>query len=286
MPTTADTGPRKRLGLIAGAGDLPARILASCREQGRDVFTIVLDGICSADDRAQMDLAPKDHSVAGIAQIGRIGRVLAAAKCAEVMLAGTVRKPDFATLAPDWEGIKLLPRVVAAATTGDDAILRVIISHLEGKGYSVVGIEDVAPGLLAPIGPLGDLDGAVHELDMRMAAEAAIALGERDAGQAAISRNGQVIALEDDAGTDAMLARVSATHPPSGVLAKMVKPMQDRRADLPTIGLATIANAARAGLAGIVVEAGGTLIIDREKVALAANAAGLFVVGLAPRSRP
>jgi DUF1009 family protein len=102
-------------------------------------------------------------------------------------------------------------------------------------------------------------------------------LGQADLGQAVVVRAGQVVGAEDASGTDALIARAGGA---GGVLIKAKKPQQERRADLPTIGPQTVANAAAAGLSGIAVEAGHSLIIERTQVIAAADATGLFVVGV------
>ena len=126
--------------------------------------------------------------------------------------------------------------------------------------------------------------------DIETAIAAARAIGALDIGQAAVACDGLVLAVEAQEGTDAMLRRVAglpsrlrgSADQPRGVLAKAPKPVQDRRVDLPAIGVQTVQSAAAAGLAGIAVEAGGALIINKAAVAAAADAAGIFVMGVAP----
>jgi hypothetical protein len=108
------------------------------------------------------------------------------------------------------------------------------------------------------------------------------ALGEADVGQAVIVQQGIVLGVEASEGTDALIARCAALkrEGPGGVLVKLAKPQQDDRFDLPTIGPETIAAAAKTGLSGIAIEAGRSLVIDRDKVRQLADEAGIFVVGL------
>ena len=140
------------------------------------------------------------------------------------------------------------------------------------------------PELLSPQGPVGALTpSADDQADIDAAVHAALDLGTQDKGQAAVARDAQVVALEEQDGTDAMLTRlIKSGQARGGVLAKMTKPGQERRADLPAIGRKTVENAHAAGLKGIVVEAGGSLIVGREAVVAAADALGLFVVGVKP----
>ena len=107
-------------------------------------------------------------------------------------------------------------------------------------------------------------------------------MGAADVGQATVIQDGLVLGVEALEGTDALLARCGPLRRqgPGGVLVKLRKPGQERRADLPTIGVATVEAAAQAGLRGIAVEAGGTLVVDAPAVTDAADRAGLFLIGM------
>jgi DUF1009 family protein len=189
----------------------------------------------------------------------------------------------------------MMPKVLAAARSGDDALMRVILQEFEREGFTVVGPEAAFAGLLAPAGVLGAHapDETMHA-DMVKAAAVAAALGKWDVGQGCVVCEGLVLALEAAEGTDAMLARVAALPAAvrgsgadrRGVLVKRTKPIQERRIDLPTIGVSTIEGAAAAGLAGVAVEAGGALIVDRDDVIARADALGLFVFGFDPAGLP
>lgn len=264
-----------RLGLIAGAGDLPKRLAGHAQASGRDVFVLGLRGFAEPDL-----LSGFPSGEAAMGEVGKAIRLLEQAEVSEIVFAGTVKKPDFSALKLDLQGAALLPQVLAAAGKGDDALLRVVLNAFEKAGFKVIGADDVLAALVAPAGPFGGFAPSLIDLaDIRVAAAAALDLGARDVGQGAVARGGEVIALEAQDGTDAMLSRLPRVIPARGVLVKRPKPQQERRIDLPTIGVATIDGAARAGLAGVAVEAGGALVVDREKVIAAANAAGLFVYG-------
>ncbi len=272
MPTPA------KLGIIAGAGELPDRIKNACRATGRDVFVAAINGACDASTVSDVE-----HAWFDWAAVGNLFKLLREAGCVELVLAGRVVKPDFSRLRLDWQGIKLLPRVLAAVARGDDALLKTLVQIFEEQGFRVVGTDALVKDLVAPPGQLGAVTPSdLDRTDIAQGAEAARALGRDDRGQAAIVRGGIVLGLESDDGTDALLARVARLEGRGGVLVKMAKPNQERRVDLPTIGLTTIRNAAAARLAGIAVEAGGALILDRPAVVAAADAAGLFLVGIDP----
>ncbi len=273
-----------KLAVIAGGGALPLRIADACREHRNGVFVIGLTGWAEPED-----LAPFDHDWASVGEIGKILKLCAGRGCDAVTFAGIVRRPDFSSLKVDWRGAKLLPKALAAARKGDDALLRIILSVFEDEGFSVIGAHEAAAVLAAPVGPIGALSpNDAHKADMAKAFAVARDLGAHDIGQGCIVCDGLVLAVEAQEGTDAMLARAASLpeeirgSPDAlrGVLAKLAKPIQERRMDLPTVGVSTVLGAKRAGLAGIAVEAGGALIIDRPAVIEAADKHGLFVVGV------
>lgn len=271
------TAHRARLGLIAGGGGLPLAVAETLRREGRGVYVIRLRGMADAA------LAAFPGEEAGLGELGACLRALRRAGCADVCLAGQVRRPDFGALKPDLAALKHLPQILAAAGRGDDALLRAVLGVFEAEGFHVEGPAQAAPALLLEEGPLGRLvpdEGA--RTDAAAALEGARQLGLTDVGQAAVARGGRIVASEDAEGTDAMLARCAAgaSGLPAGVLAKAAKPGQDRRVDLPTIGVATLERAAAAGLAGVAGEAGAVLVVDKPAVAAAADRLGLFVIGV------
>ncbi|QCO01212.1 LpxI family protein [Azospirillum argentinense] len=269
--------PLPKLGILAGGGTLPARIAAAVRGQGREVFVVAFDG---HTDPATVEGLPHLWSRFGAA--GSIIDWLKKEKVGELVFAGPVRRPSFTELLPDWYTTKFLAKVGTRAL-GDDGLLRSVARELEGEGFRVVGLHDLLGELLTPAGPVGRLrPDAEAERDIARAVEVARTLGALDVGQGAVVQQGIVIAVEAIEGTDAMLARCAglARPGPGGVLVKVKKPQQDRRLDLPTMGVTTVENAARAGLRGIAVEAGGSLLVDRAAVAEAADRLGLFVIGI------
>lgn len=265
-----------KLGLIAGGGAIPAIARDRCRAEGRPVYIAALNGFCEP-----ATVQGVEHEWFDLPQVGRLLKALKAANVADVCLCGHVKKPNFGTLKPDLKGALLLPRIIRAAATGDDAILRVVVEAFEQDGFHVVGIEQVVRDLLVSEKQYGSLaPNPAQQADICIGIAAARELGRADRGQAVIVAAGSVLDREDDAGTDALLARVRVrADARGGVLVKSAKPQQDRRIDLPTIGLTTIENAAAAGLAGIAVESGAALIVDAEAMAAAADRNAMFLVG-------
>jgi len=275
---TADVdGSRATLGILAGGSALPRKLVEACRAAGRPVYVLAFEG---AADAATVEGVP--HGWVRLGAAGEALRLLRENGVRDLVLAGAVERPSLAALRPDWHGAKLLARIGFKAL-GDDGLLRAVIAELEAEGFRVIGVDSILGDALAPAGPLGALrPDAEAEADIARGVEAAQALGALDIGQAAVVQQGIVLGLEAAEGTDALIARCAGLRRPGrgGVLVKLAKPGQERRADLPTIGPATIAAAAAAGLRGIAVSAGSTVLIDRAAIAEAADRAGLFVVGV------
>jgi DUF1009 family protein len=280
----APEAPRPKLAIFAGGGSLPLKVAEACAGANRPFAFFNVEG--SADPEIEARSAGRIT----YATFGHTLELLRREGCSEIIMVGRVKRPDFRTLIPDWRTVKILPRMIAAARGGDGALLKAVAAEFEAEGIHLVGVDDVASELIAPEGALG----RVHPTEAIMSDIArgralVTALGPFDVGQGAVVCEGLVLAVEAAEGTDAMLARC-ATLPEAlrgipgarrGVLVKLPKPGQERKIDLPTIGLPTIVGAAAAGLAGIAIEAGGALILDREALIERADAYGLFVYGFA-----
>ena len=273
-------GARPKLGILAGAGELPLRVIDACRAADRPFFVIAFEG---SADPATVAAAPHAWIRLGAAAEGL--RILRENGVEELVLAGGVRRPSMLQLRPDWRTAKFFARIGYRAL-GDDGLLRSIIRELEEvEGFRVVGLDVVLGSALAPLGPLGRQAPDEQALrDIEHGFKIVRALGALDIGQAVVVQQGLVLGVEAIEGTDALIERCTGLRRdgPGGVLVKGTKPGQERRADLPTIGPRTVTRAAAAGLRGIAVEAGATLLVDRAELVAAADRAGLFVVGSAP----
>lgn len=270
----------RKLGLIAGAGTLPQRIAEAAAGKGEGVFVLRLAGISDAA------IAAFPGADVGVAEAGKMLRLLRENACDAVVLAGRIRRPDFSKLKPDWRGAALLPKVIAAAAKGDGALLSVLVDALDAEGFRVIGAEAVLNELAAPAGVLTKKHPSADDMaDIRKAAAVVAALGPFDVGQGAVVVEGFVLAIEAAEGTDAMLERcvgLPRSVRPRGVLLKRPKPGQERRVDLPVIGVETMRGAAAAGLAGVAIEAGGALIIDMAEAVREADDNDLFIFGFLP----
>lgn len=273
------------LGIVAGGGELPRAIAESARKGGREVFVLALAGMTG--EWAQ----GFPNETVALGELGRAFRAFRAHDCCDITLAGKVQRPKFSEIKLDARAVLAAPRVIAAALRGDDALLRSVVDMFEREGLKVVGAAEAAPDLIAKAGVMGRVKPtSENESDVVLALRIARAMGEFDVGQAAIVCAGLPLAVEAAEGTDATIARVASLPEhfrgtrakPRGVLVKAPKPIQDRKTDLPVIGVETIRNAHAAALAGIAVESGGALIVDKDAVVAEADKLGLFLMGVAP----
>jgi hypothetical protein len=261
---------------------LPGRLIEACRAARREFFVIALEG--QANPETVQD-AP--HQWVRLGAAGTIIDLLKKEKVGEVVLAGQVRRPSLAELRPDLRASKLLLKFGAAAAIGDGSLLTAVAQELEKEEFQVVGAHQILDTLLAPEGVQGKLGpDQVALANIQRGMAVAHGLGALDVGQAVIVQEGIVLCVEAVEGTDALIERSRALRREGagGVLVKAKKPGQDDRLDLPAIGPRTVELAARAGLCGIAVEAGGTLLIDRDRLISDADAAGIFVIGIDPRA--
>ncbi len=274
------------LGLIAGGGELPRAVAEAARKAGRGVFVIPLVG--SVSEEWVKDFP---HEFLSPGEPGRIIKALKAAGAGDVLMAGRVDRPKFSELKLDAKGMMLLPKAVAAAKKGDDALLRFIVGICEDEGLRAVSVAQAAPSLVADEGVLGAISpSAEHMADIERAFRVVHALGTLDVGQAAVVCDGLALAVEAAEGTDAMLARVGTLRENlrgtagklRGVLVKALKPTQDAKTDMPVVGVETVKNAGASHLAGIALEAGAALILDKQAVGAEADRLGLFVIGIKP----
>ena len=279
------TGPVGTLGILAGGGALPIIIAREAASAGRPVHMLAIEG--SFGDLAR---SPCPTTPVGIGQVGGILDALKRNGCTELVIAGSVERPELRQLKLDLRALMILPTVAGMMLGGDNHLLTTVVRFFESRGFGVIGADDVAPSLLAGVGPLGRTRPSKEGTsDLARAFEIVKALGALDIGQAAVVSKGYTLAVEAAEGTDALLLRVAELRRgknrlggrPKGVLVKRAKPGQDRRVDLPTIGPRTIELAAAANLAGVGVQSRGVLLVEREELIELADRAGLFVTGVA-----
>jgi UDP-2,3-diacylglucosamine hydrolase len=270
------------IALICGAGQFPLVAARAATAGGRDVFLLGLKGI------ANEGVTDFPHVWLGLGQLGAALREIEARGIEEICFIGGLGRPEFADLRPDWGAVKRLPEIFRLLKGGDDHALKGVIRLFESEGLRVVGVETLAPELLAAPGAMNRLPFPKEmEEDLAFGHDCLAALSAFDCGQALVLSRRRIVALEAAEGTDAMLLRVAdlrekgrwRARGPAGMLIKAPKKGQDLRVDLPAMGPETVAAAAKAGLMGIAVEAGKVLILDRDAVAAQAEKAGLFLYG-------
>lgn len=284
MPLDRQPERSGRLGIIAGAGMLPHHVAEAARAHGENPYIIGLSR------ESMHDWTGFDHCLVGVGDFKAISGAFRTHGIDRVVMSGAVRRrPEWRDIKPTLRSLARIPKVLSTLMSGgDDAVLKMVIELIEANGARVIGVQDIVPELLAEAGPLGRHEPGDQDMkDIEVAAAAAIALGRLDVGQGAIAVGGRVVALEGAEGTDAMIARVAELRAHGriskrhrGVLVKLCKPQQDLRADLPSVGPSTIEGALAAGLAGVAVEAGRSLMLERPRMIAEADAGSLFVSGL------
>ncbi|MFK7762843.1 MAG: LpxI family protein [Roseobacter sp.] len=256
------------LALISGRGALPAYVAEASPQKP---LICVLEGF--EPDRLEADITFR------LEHLGTLLKNLKARGVREVCFCGAIERPPFDPKALDAATLPLVPVIVKAMGSGDDAALRAVMTVFEAQGFSVRAAHDIAPGLLAPEGMLTSLqpDDAM-QADVIRADAILTALSPLDVGQGCVVGAGQVWAIETIGGTDHMLSSLpGGAQKVRAVLVKTPKVGQDVRADLPTIGPDTIDAVVTAGLAGIVITAGAVILLDAEVTCHRAQEAGLVL---------
>jgi DUF1009 family protein len=283
-----DKGRPGPVAILAGSGDLPLLLAERVRASGRECRLLAFRGFASSAVRARAD------ATLGLLDLKGILGLLERWAPESLTLAGGLRRPDAGVLVDAYSAFRSRSEIREVVARGDDNLLRGAVGVLEDRGFRLVGIRDLAPELLADPGRYG-----IHAPDA--SALQSIALGMDllhrlspfDIGQAAVVDGHRVIAIEGPEGTDRMLGRARALRrrgllrrpERGGVLVKAPKEGQDLRVDLPAIGPRTVLNAARAGLSGIAIASGLTVVIDRPATVREADRLGLFLIG-SPGARP
>ncbi|MBX9786508.1 MAG: UDP-2,3-diacylglucosamine diphosphatase LpxI [Alphaproteobacteria bacterium] len=275
MQITANQLP---IALLAGRGELPRVLVEVFKSQKRPYIVLAFKG--QTDEEFVQDLP---HVWVSFGEVGKALKCFKDYHIKEIVAAGSMTRPTLSEIRPDWEGLKWLGKLGKKAL-GDDNLLKFLIEMVEVQGYHVVGPTDILTELLAPEGLLTSekLDDQAWQ-DIGRGIEVLSALSPADVGQAVVVQEGLVLGVEAIEGTDGLIERVAPLKRSGlgGVLVKVAKRQQENRVDLPTVGLRTVQNALKSGLRGIAIEAGRTLILNREEMIKLAQDKGIFVVGLA-----
>jgi len=276
---SASPSEKPALGIIAGGGPLPSIVAEAAVAEGRPVFIVGIKGW------SDTSIAEFPHAWVRYGALGKTIELLKQAGCRDLVMIGPLDRPTLFNFRPDMTVLRSIVRVLSLLRRGDDGLLSGTVRYFEEThGFHIRPAEEVAAEFVAPAGSLTKTKPSLaDETDVQMAIEIVRERGANDLGQGAVVAGGQVLDVEDSMGTDEMLnrvARLPGRPGKSGVLVKLPKPGQERRVDLPTLGLTTVENAAAAGLAGIAYEASGALIANVDGVGQRADELGLFVIGL------
>lgn len=265
-----------KLGIIAGGGQLPHRLLQACLEKNIEPFIIAFDG--ETDPEL---VKGHNHFWGRLGAAGQIIKTLEAHNVRDLVLIGSLRRPSFFDLKPDLKTASFFARVGMRAM-GDNDLLVSVKGELENEGFVIHSIQDFVEDLLAPAGILGRAKPSKkNRIDIDRGIEACLGIGALDIGQSVIVQEGIVLGVEGVEGTDALIRRCKdlKRKGSGGVLVKLCKPGQDKSLDLPTIGVQTIRLCLESGLDGVVIDAGQSLLIDAQDVVKLADQNKMFIMG-------
>lgn len=279
---------KSAVAIICGGGAFPGAVAKAVEKQGRPLHLFLLQGF------ADPKLARYPHEWV---KLGSLAKYVAARKkhdLKDIVFIGSVVRPRIRDVGLDWRAMLLLPRIAKMYLGGDDNLLGGVARIFEENGFKLRGAHEVAPEILMPEGLVTNLKPNAREsVDIQVGLELLHAIDRFDVGQAVVVAGKRVVAMEGAEGTEGLLARVAEMRrngrlklaERDGVLVKIPKPSQDRRFDMPAIGIGTVEQAKAAGLSGIAVEAKGALVLDAQKFVEAADGAGIFVTALPASAR-
>lgn len=266
----------KKVGILAGTGRSPELLAERLEAEGKTPYIVAFSGITDPSLYRE-----RQHLVAPIGMAGRILSWLKEQGVSDVVMTGALKRPEWSKLKVDPRGMMIIAKV-ALKKLGDDSLLRVLRKEIEAEGLTLRGIQDFVPELLAGEGVLGLVQPLPEDEDtIQRGFNAAKELGRQDQGQSVVVQQDSVLGLEDAGGTKALMEKAAKDKSVGRgpILVKVCKPQQDRALDMPTIGVQTVETAREGGFAGIVVEAGETLILDSAEVVRLCNNYGLFLLG-------
>jgi UDP-2,3-diacylglucosamine hydrolase len=269
-----------KLGLIAGNGRFPFLVLDAARALGHDVTIVAVREEASKDidDAAAREPRANVHWVS-LGHLGTCLQVLTDAGVSHAVMAGQVKHTKIFNVVPDLTMLSVLRRLRARNT---DAVIAAVADVMQERGVKLLDSTELLRPMLAGIGQLGQHAlTEVQRKDLEFGYRMADAIAALDIGQTIAVKHQAVVAVEAMEGTDEVIARAGDLAGPGVAIVKVAKPNQDMRFDVPVVGLATIQAMRRAGASLLSIDAGKTLIFDRESFFLSAAEAGIVVVGRA-----
>lgn len=267
------------LAIFAGRGLLPKMLIENCQKNNQKFKLFLLESESYEIDYSQFNPVKLPYGA-----IGKFLEILQQNNIKNLIFIGAVNKPNFSTIKVDKKGAILLTKIVASKVLGDDAVLKTVIKFFEKEGLKILKIEDFLNDIVAQKSILTKTQPTPENLaDIDLAKKAIRAMSEFDIGQSVIVAQKQIIAVEALEGTDSMIARfdmLSADFKQNAVLVKMKKSKQSTKADMPTIGEDTIKNCYKSKIKGIAIQAGATLIINKEALIKIADELGIFIIAV------
>lgn len=279
-PSQGESG----LVIVCGGGSLPFALADAAIRRGRKVLLIALRGFADPER-----VAAYRHHWSWLGQLRGMVQAAIEAGCRDVTFIGSVTRPSLWSIRPDLQVLRMMPQLFRLYRGGDDYLQTGIGRLIEPYGFRLVGPTEIAPELAMPLGPLGSRGPTERDrTDIAKGLSVLRATSPFDIGQAVVVADNQVLAVEGPEGTDQAIARAGELRrngrvrspAGTGVLVKAAKVGQDHRIDLPAIGPPTVEAAMAAGLAGIAVVAGSTIVAEPERIAAAADRGGIFLIGV------
>jgi DUF1009 family protein len=268
-----------KLGLIAGNGRFPFLVLDAARSLGHDVTVVALKEETFKDLEQAAAGPPRAafHWIS-IGQLGACLRILHDAGVSHAVMAGQVKHTKiFGGVLPDLKMMSVLARVPFRNT---DSLIAAVADVLKDEGVELLDSTSLLQPMLAAEGDLTPTAPTEEQRrDLEFGYRMADAIAALDIGQTIAVKHQAVVAVEAMEGTDEVIARAGFLAGPGVTIVKVAKPQQDMRFDVPVVGLATIQAMRRAGAAVLSVDAGKTLVFDREPFFASANEAGIAIVG-------
>ena len=273
------TVSKPNLAIFAGRGVLPKILIEECQKNNQKFFIFLLQG-----ENYEIDYSPFNPVTIAYGEVEKFFDVVHKNNIKELVFAGGVTKPNFASLKVDKKGAVLLAKIVANKILGDDAVLRAVIKFLEKEGLKIVSIDQLFTDLVSKKGVLSKIcPNSEDMVNIEIATKAIKMMSEFDIGQAVVVAQKQIIAVEALEGTDKMIARcldLETEYTKNSILVKLKKSKQSKKADLPTIGVATVHNCYAAKIKGIAIEAGSTIVLEKKRVIELIDELQMFLIVL------
>lgn len=267
------------LAIFAGRGQLPKMLIENCQKKGRKFFVFLLEG-----ENYEIDYSAFNPLKISYGEVEKFLAAVRENNIKELVFIGGVTKPNFSSLKVDKKGAILLAKILASKILGDDAVLRAVIKFFEKEGLKIIPINQLLTDLAPKKSTLSKIQPNKEEVaDIEIAVKAIKAMSHFDIGQSVVVAQKQIIAVEALEGTDNMILRcadLKTEYVKDAILVKLKKSNQSSKADLPTIGVSTINNCYASGIKGIAIQAGSTLILEKEKVVALVDELGMFLIAL------